>query len=253
MPNTPRLVPALVTFAMTSNVLFVGRQPDKYAPLWRHLLLNEVRVSFAASMQRAPRELEEAMADVILIDATSLRGSGEALARNLRRLAPAAHLILIAENDTQTGLSYDFLLPADVHWHRALKVVEHTLQSGRRQVLVAGPFVLDLVERTVVCPVGEASLATKLFSLLELFMRNPGKTVTRLQIMQDVWHTSFMEDTRTLDVHISWLRRAIEPNPRQPVYLRTQRGVGYTFYPNGDADRASRRDGSSATSDDAQD
>lgn len=227
---------------MTSNVLFVGRQPDKYAPLWRHLLLNQVRVAFAASMQRAPRELEEAMADVILVDATSLRGAGDSLARNLRRLAPAAHLILIAENDTQTGLSYDYLLPEDVHWHKVLKVVEHTLESGRRQVLVTGTFVLDLVERTVVCPAGEATLTTKLFSLLELFMRNPGKTVTRLQIMQDVWHTDFMDDTRTLDVHMSWLRKAIEPNPRQPVYLRTRRGVGYAFYPNGAADKAGAED-----------
>ena len=227
---------------MTSNVLFVGRHPDKYAPLWRHLLLNQVRVAFAASMQRASRELEEAPADVILIDSTSLRGSGESLARNLRRLAPAAHLILIAKNDAQTGLSYDFLLSEDVHWHKVLKVVEHTLESGRRQVLVTGPFVLDLVERTVVSPAGEATLTTKLFNLLELFMRNPGKTVTRLQLMQDVWHTSFMEDTRTLDVHMSWLRKAVEPNPRQPVHLRTRRGVGYTFYPNGVVDTESPED-----------
>ncbi|MCB0247327.1 MAG: response regulator transcription factor [Anaerolineae bacterium] len=235
---------------MTSNVLFVGRQPDKYAPLWRHLLLSQVRVAFAASMQRAPRELEDAMADVILVDSTSLRGSGDSLARHLRRLAPAAHLILIAETDVMTGLSYDYLLPADVHWHRVLKVIEHALESGRRQVLVVGPFVLDLVERTVVSPVGETSLTTKLFSLLELFMRNPGKTVTRLQIMQDVWHTSFMEDTRTLDVHMSWLRRAIEPNPRQPVHLRTRRGVGYTFYPNGAADKATPQEPDTAERDD---
>lgn len=233
---------------MTPNVLFVGRQPDKYAPLWRHLLLNQVRVAFAASMQRAPRELEEAMADVILIDATSLRGTGDTLARSLRRLAPAAHLILIAENDLQTGLSYDYLLPEDVHWHKVLKVVEHTLASGRRQVLVTGTFVLDLVERTVVCPAGEATLTTKLFSLLELFMRNPGKTMTRLQIMQDVWHTDFMDDTRTLDVHMSWLRKAVEPNPRQPVHLRTRRGVGYTFYPNGAADKAGAGDADPADS-----
>ena len=235
---------------MTSNVLFVGRQPDKYAPLWRHLLLSQVRVAFAASMQRAPRELEDAMADVILVDSTSLRGSGDSLVRHLRRLAPAAHLILIAETDVMTGLSYDYLLPADVHWHRVLKVIEHALESGRRQVLVVGPFVLDLVERTVVSPVGETSLTTKLFSLLELFMRNPGKTVTRLQIMQDVWHTSFMEDTRTLDVHMSWLRRAIEPNPRQPVHLRTRRGVGYTFYPNGAADKATLQEPDTAERDD---
>jgi DNA-binding response OmpR family regulator len=102
--------------------------------------------------------------------------------------------------------------------------------------LVKGPFVLDLVERTIVGPAGEARLTSKLFGLLTLLMRNAGQIISRHQIMQDIWHTSYLEDTRTLDVHMSWLRGLIEPEPKRPVYLRTKRGVGYVFLPNGAAD-----------------
>jgi DNA-binding response OmpR family regulator len=218
---------------MATHILFVGRQPDSYAPLWRHLLLSNVQVSFAASQARALRELDTAGTDVIVLDAVSLRMSPEPLARVLRQRAPSARIVLIAENKAPTGYSYDYLLPNPVTWHRLLKVIEEALASERRQVLAKGPFVLDLVERTIVGPAGEARLTSKLFGLLALLMRNAGQTISRHQIMQEIWHTSYLEDTRTLDVHMSWLRGLIEPQPKQPLYLRTKRGVGYVFLPYG--------------------
>ncbi len=224
---------------MSTHILFVGRQPDIYAPLWRHLLLSNTQVSFAASQTRALRELDTAAADVIVLDAASLRMSPEPLARTLRQRAPSARIVLIADNEAPTGYSYDYLLPNPVTWHRVLKMIEEALASERRQVLVRGPFVLDLVERTIVGPAGEARLTSKLFGLLALLMRNAGQTISRHQIMQEVWHTSYLEDTRTLDVHMSWLRGLIEPEPKQPVYLRTKRGVGYVFLPSGAADSLS--------------
>lgn len=229
---------------MATHILFVGRQPDIYAPLWRHLLLNNFQVSFAASQTRALRELENAPVDVIVLDATSLRVSPEPVARVLRQRAPAAHIVLIAESDLAAGYSYDYLLPSPTTWHRVLKVIEEALASERRQVLVQGPFVLDLVERTIVGPAGEARLTAKLFGLLALLMHNAGHYVSRNQIMQEIWHTSYLEDTRTLDVHMSWLRGIVEPDPKAPVYLRTKRGVGYIFHPHGADDPA--RDGAAA-------
>lgn len=221
------------THAMSSHILFVGRQPDIYAPLWRHLLLSNTQVSFAASPARAQRELDTTPADVIVLDAASLRTSPEPLARALRQRTPAAHIVLIADNDVATGYSYDYLLSSPATWRQVLKAIEEALASERRQVLVKGPFVLDLVERTIVGPAGEARLTSKLFGLLALLMRNSGRTISRHQIMQEIWNTSYLEDTRTLDVHISWLRRLVEPQPRHPVYLRTKRGLGYIFLPNG--------------------
>jgi DNA-binding response OmpR family regulator len=60
-------------------------------------------------------------------------------------------------------------------------------------------------------------------------MRHPSEILTRIFLMRQVWDTDYMGDTRTLDVHIHWVRKAIEENPGSPVYLRTVRRVGYRF------------------------
>jgi DNA-binding response OmpR family regulator len=58
-------------------------------------------------------------------------------------------------------------------------------------------------------------------------MKHPGEVLERESLFKQVWNTQYTEDTRTLDVHISWLRKALEENPRKPKYLKTVRGVGY--------------------------
>jgi DNA-binding response OmpR family regulator len=58
-------------------------------------------------------------------------------------------------------------------------------------------------------------------------MRHPGEVIERSKLFKEVWNTEYTGDTRTLDVHISWLREVLEENPRQPVFLKTIRGVGY--------------------------
>ncbi|MER2599154.1 MAG: response regulator transcription factor [Caldilineales bacterium] len=216
---------------MATHILFVGRQPDTYAPLWRQLLLGNMQIAFAASLTRALREMEQIAADVIILDAMSLRSSAEPLTRTLRQHAPTARIILVTNTETATGYSYDYVLFHPITWQKLLKVTEEALTSKRRQVLVKGPFVLDLVERTIVGPSGEERLTAKLFGLLALLMNHAGSYISRNQIMQEIWHTSYLEDTRTLDVHMSWLRRLIEPDPKNPVYIRTKRGMGYAFQP----------------------
>ena len=66
-----------------------------------------------------------------------------------------------------------------------------------------------------------------LCQLLEVFMRNPGRVLDRRFLMREVWETDYTGDTRTLEVHICWLRKKIEKDPRHPRYLKTVRGVGY--------------------------
>ncbi len=60
-------------------------------------------------------------------------------------------------------------------------------------------------------------------------MNNGGEVVSRRRLMKDVWDTDYLGDTRTLDVHIRWLREKIEDHPSEPTLLRTVRGVGYRF------------------------
>ena len=93
--------------------------------------------------------------------------------------------------------------------------------------LESGPVRMD-VERHVVTVDGEAQkLPLKEFELLEMFLRNPGRVLTRMQLIDRVWGSDYVGDTKTLDVHVKRLRAKIEPDPGEPKYLVTVRGLGY--------------------------
>jgi len=98
-------------------------------------------------------------------------------------------------------------------------------------VLEAGPVRMD-VERHVVTVDGEAvQLPLKEFELLEVLLRNAGRVLTRMQLIDRVWGADYVGDTKTLDVHIKRLRAKIEPVPSSPRYIVTVRGLGYKFEP----------------------
>jgi DNA-binding response OmpR family regulator len=92
-----------------------------------------------------------------------------------------------------------------------------------------GNVIFDTERRLVGYCRSRKPLTPKQGRLLDVFMRHPGQVLTRAFLMKQVWHTDYLGDTRTLDVHIRWLRKAIEENPSSPVYLRTVRGIGYRF------------------------
>ena len=93
--------------------------------------------------------------------------------------------------------------------------------------LEAGPVRMD-VERHVVTVGGdEQRLPLKEFELLEMFLRNPGRVLTRGQLIDRVWGSDYVGDTKTLDVHVKRLRAKLEPDPGEPKYLVTVRGLGY--------------------------
>jgi two-component system alkaline phosphatase synthesis response regulator PhoP len=93
--------------------------------------------------------------------------------------------------------------------------------------LQAGP--LRLVDHRLY--IGDDSASIKLFPkeahLLAVLMQHPGQVVSRATLMREVWQTEYLGDTRTLDVHICWLRQKLEEDPSHPQLLLTQRGVGY--------------------------
>ncbi len=99
--------------------------------------------------------------------------------------------------------------------------------ANKEKILQAGPIRLDLEQRWVYCRGRRARLTPQLFALMEMFMRHAGVVISREELFTKLWETDYLGDTRSLDVHISWLRQAIEKDPRNPVFLRTERGVGY--------------------------
>jgi two-component system response regulator RegX3 len=95
--------------------------------------------------------------------------------------------------------------------------------------LESGPVRMD-VERHVVTVNGEhTALPLKEFELLEMLLRNAGRVLTRMQLIDRVWGSDYVGDTKTLDVHVKRLRAKVEPDPANPRYIVTVRGLGYKF------------------------
>ncbi len=100
-----------------------------------------------------------------------------------------------------------------------------------KNVIRLGPIRLDIEERRVPCLASQVSLTPLLVKLLKVLMEHHGEVTERRELFRQVWDTEYTADTRALDVHISWLRQAIEIDPCEPKFLKTVRGqdIGWTF------------------------
>jgi two-component system response regulator RegX3 len=96
-------------------------------------------------------------------------------------------------------------------------------------IVEAGPVRMDVERHTVSVEGRAVSLPLKEFDLLEVLLRNAGRVLTRGQLIDRVWGADYVGDTKTLDVHVKRLRGKIEPDPANPKYLVTVRGLGYKF------------------------
>lgn len=116
--------------------------------------------------------------------------------------------------------------------------------------ITCGPITLDPENRVLYRDNEEHRLTPKEASLLLTFLRHRGEVLTRQFLMKTVWDTDFIADTRTLEVHVHWLRAKIERDGRKPSLLHTVRGVGYVFRPReqsaGEAADKSPSDGEAA-------
>jgi len=100
-------------------------------------------------------------------------------------------------------------------------------QKSSGEVVEVDGILLDIHNSILKKDGGEVHLTPKETKLMVLLMKNVGKVVSRSELMQEVWNTEYLGDTRTLDVHICWLRQKIEDNPRIPELILTRRGQGY--------------------------
>jgi DNA-binding response OmpR family regulator len=117
--------------------------------------------------------------------------------------------------------------PASADSHAAQEASSEVPRASRE--LVAGPLRIDLAGRRVHCRGQEWELQPKQFDLLAYLVRNRGTVLTRDQLLHNVWGYDYAGDTRTVDVHIRWLREKLEEDPANPQLIQTVRGVGYVF------------------------
>jgi DNA-binding response OmpR family regulator len=176
----------------------------------------------------ALESLDSIIPDVVVVNAASMRTSGVRICQSLRDQLESLPIILISEDGNapeDAPVSLVLELPFTIR--KLENRIRPFLPLESDKVLTAGDLQLDLEHYRFRCGDREARLTPRLSMLLEMLMRKPNEVITRDDLFRKVWETDFTDDTRTLDVHISWLRRAIEEDPRKPKYLKTLRGVGY--------------------------
>jgi DNA-binding response OmpR family regulator len=172
--------------------------------------------------------LDSIIPDVVVVNAASMRTSGVRICQSLRDQMDSLPIILISENDgAPEDAPVNLILELPFTIRKLENRIKPFLPLESDKILEAGELQLDLEHHQFRCGEREARLTPRLSSLLEMLMRKPNEVITRNELFRKVWETDFTDDTRTLDVHISWLRRAIEADPRKPQYLKTLRGVGY--------------------------
>lgn len=174
------------------------------------------------------RELDPALA---VIDPQSLRIGGIRLCQMLHRAVESILIVWVLAEDEefiQDALVNDYVR-RPVTANKLLQSVRTLLPKPQDHVLEAGELKFYVEERRLLKGQQEYPLTPKQATLLEALMLHAGEVLSRRYLMKHVWNTDYLGDTRTLDVHIRWVREVIEDNPSKPQYLHTVRGVGYRF------------------------
>jgi two-component system, OmpR family, response regulator RegX3 len=221
-----------------TRVLVVEDEESFSDPLSYMLRREGFEAVVAASGPDALTEFDRGGADVVLLDLMLPGLPGTEVCRQLRARSNVPIIMLTAKDgeiDKVVGLE----LGADdyvtkpysarelVARIRAVLRRRSDAEPAHEAVLEAGPVRMD-VERHVVAVDGEpVTLPLKEFDLLELLLRNAGRVLTRAQLIDRVWGSDYVGDTKTLDVHVKRLRAKLEPDPANPKYLLTVRGLGY--------------------------
>ena len=197
-------------------------------------------VGVAADGAAALEEFDRHGADLILLDLMLPGISGTEVCRTLRQKS-AVPIIMVTAKDGEVDKVVGLELGADDYVTKPFssrELVARIRAVLRRRgepeemlpsTLEAGPVRID-VDRHVVAVRGQTiAMPLKEFDLLELLVRNAGRVLTRGQIIDRVWGSDYVGDTKTLDVHVKRLRAKIEVDPRNPTLILTVRGLGYKY------------------------
>jgi DNA-binding response OmpR family regulator len=197
--------------------------------------------SFAADLQKkgfdvvsaqngseAVSQLKQTNPSLVIVNAPSLRSTGIRICLSIRKKDAKIPIILIVEKEKVVDKELvDSIVSLPFTAQKLVNRVKALMPGDGNNVVSVGPIRLDLENRRVRSLGKNTKLTPRLITLLQILMDKHGEVVEREALFKKVWETNYTGDTRTLDVHISWLRRAIELDPDNPKFLKTIRGVGY--------------------------
>jgi len=229
---------------MSARVLLVEDEPGLVLTLSDRLQAEGFEVESTASAREALKRLGERSYDIVLLDLMLPDGSGFEVCRRLRERDPVTPVLMLtalgATEHRVRGLEQgadDYLAkPFDsqelVARLRALLRRSRAAGGGDSAVVLSlGGISLDTSTARCTVDGREVELSARLFGLLRYLLSHPNQVLSRDRLLNEVWGYSSLPNTRTVDVHVGWLRRRIEVDPARPRRLLTVHGLGYKLVP----------------------
>jgi two-component system, OmpR family, response regulator RegX3 len=223
-----------------TRILVVEDEISYSDPLSYLLRKEGYEVSVAETGPDALEDFDRAGADLVLLDLMLPGLSGTEVCRALRQRS-SVPVIMLTAKDSEIDKVVGLEIGADDYVtkpYSSRELLARIKAVLRRQAepeelvpstLEAGPVRMDVERHVVTVNGAQASLPLKEFELLEILLRNTGRVLTRMQLIDRVWGSDYVGDTKTLDVHVKRLRAKIEPDPAAPRHIVTVRGLGYKF------------------------
>lgn len=230
---------------MTTTILIVEDEESLADPLAYLLEKEGFKALVAADGQTALTDFAANDVDLVLLDLMLPGMSGTDVCKKLRATSDVP-IIMVTARDSEIDKVVGLELGADDYvtkpystreliariravLRRRSDVVETDTEEPSDNVLEGGRVRLDVERHTVFVEGNPVPMPLKEFDLLEYLMRNTGRVLTRGQLIDRIWGSDYVGDTKTLDVHVKRLRTKIEKEPSRPEQLITVRGLGYKF------------------------
>ncbi|HXG39555.1 MAG TPA: response regulator transcription factor [Candidatus Limnocylindrales bacterium] len=232
---------------MARTILVVEDEPTLRETLAEALEAEGYRTVAAADGRTAIDRFRDARPDLVLLDLMLPELSGIEVCRTIRAESGVPIVILTAR-DSEVDKVVGLELGADDYVTKPFSLRELTARiravfrrtEGVRAVAEAslvrlGRVEVDLAGHRILREGRAVPITPKAFELLAFLLRHPGQVFSRDQLLEHVWGSDYPGETRTVDVHVHWLRSEIEPDPARPQLLQTVRGVGYVLRRPSDA------------------
>jgi two-component system alkaline phosphatase synthesis response regulator PhoP len=225
----------------TARLLLVEDEPGLQLTLSDRLISEGYRVETAGDGDTAVRRASGEPFDIIVLDVMLPGRDGFDVARTLRQQGVATPILMLTARTLVVDRVVGLKLGADDYLTKPFDTMEllARLEALLRRAPASSGVALERyqfgsvlvdVRRAEVTREGQPiELSAKEFQLLRYFIEHRGSTLSREALLQDVWGYTAMPSTRTVDVHVAWLRQKLEPNPRVPQFILTVHGLGYKF------------------------
>ncbi|MBN9901581.1 response regulator transcription factor [Bacillus thuringiensis] len=229
---------------MKKNILIADDDKDIIDLLKLFLEMENFFVVEASNGEVALKCLEENHIDLAIVDIMMPKMDGYQLIKKIRETLQLPILILSAKSqevDKIIGLgigaddfitkpfsALEIIARVQAHLRRSYEFNDRAVEGKEKQIHM-GDLVLDHHSCTLYKSSESISLSATEYKILTLFMEEPGRIFTKKQIFENVWSDYYCADDNTIMVHISRLREKLEDSPKNPVYIKTIRGLGYRF------------------------